>query len=1089
MRLDDIEDIYELSPLQQGMLFHCLLAPTSHVYYAQQIYLLPGELNAEALEEAWGRVINRHSALRISFQWEGLDKPVQLVHKNVSLSLERHDWRGRPTEGQEEELEAFLEKERSRSLELSEAPLLRLVLIRTAEATHQLVLSYPHLILDGWSLSSIFKEVCSFYNAICQGCDLALEASRPYGDYIAWLQEQDYSKAESFWRQELKGLIAPTLVNGGRAPGRCFSQLSNSSRERFQLSTTLTAKLRSMSRQHGLTVGTLLQGAWGLLLSRLNGVDDVLFGVTVSGRPAELRGVESMIGPFINTQPFRIRIPRNVKVLSWLQELQARQVEMRQYEYSPLVEIHGWSEVPRSSPLFDSILVFEPYSVNALLQKQANEQAAGLEITRGPGFGQLNYPLTACLTERADILVGNLDYDGELFDAVTITRMTRHFQTLLEGMVAAPELDVSAVPLITDIERHQVAVEWNDTRTGYPRDQCMHRLFEAQVERTPDATAIVFGEEHLTYTELNQSANRLGHYLMDLGVGPEVRVGICVPRTLQMVVGVFAVLKAGGVYVPVNATDSRERLAFMLEDSGVRVLLTERQLKLEIPDPGIQMVFLDADREMYAAQSPANPNPPVTSGNLAYVIYTSGSTGRPKGVGIEHRSATTLLYWARDVYTSEDLAGVLASTSICFDCSIFELYATLSWGGRVILAENDLHLPSLPSAQQVTLLSMAPSTLSTLLKVGGVPSSVRAVNLGGESSPDELVQQLNEQDIIQRIIHVYGPTEDTTYSTCSFIWPSAGGRLPIGRPIADTSVYILDRYGNPVPIGYAGELYIGGAGLARGYLNRPELTAEMFIPNDRSREPGARLYRTGDSTRYLRDGNIAFLGRLDHQIKIRGFRVELGEIESAIRRHDAIEEAVVVVVEETPGDKHLVAYVVPHRDQRSSVGDLRGFLKNYLPEYMVPSWFVMLDELPRTSHGKMDRKALPAPKGLCPIPITAFVSPGTKVERLIASIWQDMLHTDKVGIHDNFFDLGGHSLHMIQVHSKLREAFETDISLLEMFQYSTVASLAQYLNRKRDRPQVDKPAGDNRGKLRKNLVERQKQSGERRQATRKRQGV
>ncbi len=1083
MRPENIEDIHELSPLQQGMLFHCLLAPQSHVYYAQQVYTLPGELNDRALERAWQRVVDRHSALRSSFQWEGLDKPVQVVHRQVDSRLERHDWREQSSDAQHEQLQMFLEKQRSASLALSAAPLLRVALMRTAANRHQLVVSYPHLLLDGWSLNLVLQEVCGFYNAYCQDRELALEASRPFGDYIGWLQAQDYSKAECFWRKELEGFTTPTAVTARRAVGRLSAQPGRYGSHSFRLSTATTSRLKGMCRRNGLTVATLLNGAWAVLLSRLTNEVEALFGVTVAGRPAELRGVESMIGPFINTQPFRVKVARGAKILTWLRELQARQVEMRQYEYSPLVQIHGWSEVPRSAPLFESVLAFEDYSID--VKTQADQRAVGLTIARGTGFGRISYPLAACMTDRGDVLVGTLDYSEDSFDAVTIARMAGHFQKLLEAIAAAPDAEVSSLSLLTDAESHQVSIEWNDTTTAFGRDLCIHQLFEAEVQRTPDANAVVCGEEHLTYDILNRSANRLAHYLLDLGVGPEVRVGICVQRTVQMVVGLLAILKAGGVYVPLDSSDSRERLTFMLEDASVSVLVTESQLRRQLPDLRIPTVCLDSDQPLFAGQRDVNPVTTASSGNLAYVIYTSGSTGRPKGVAIEHRSATTFLQWARDAFAPEDLAGVLASTSICFDCSIFELYAPLSWGGQVILAENDLHLPSLPSARAVTLLSMAPSTLSALLKVGGVPNSLRTVNLGGEASSQEFLRQLSEQDIITRVFHVYGPTEATTYSTYASIRPQAGGSFPIGRPIADTAVYILDRHGNLLPTGYPGELHIAGMGVARGYLNRADLTGGAFVPDPCSPDPGARRYRTGDMARYLNDGNIEFLGRRDHQVKIRGYRVELGELEAALRRHPAVQDAIVIVAEETPGDKHLVAYVASEPQQKASLGDLRAFVRDYLPEYMVPSWFIVLDDLPRTSHGKVNRRALPAPSRPGSASAAASASPRTALERVIASIWQDVLRIPAVGIHDNFFDLGGHSLSMLQVHGKLREALAMEISLVELFQHSTVGDLALHLSRERDAQTLSHP-GSARGRTRHAAIERQHHLARKRQASRAR---
>jgi len=562
--------------------------------------------------------------------------------------------------------------------------------------------------------------------------------------------------------------------------------------------------------------------------------------------------------------------------------------------------------------------------------------------------------------------------------------------------------------------------------------------------RTPGAVAVVFEGERLTYAELNRRANQLAHCLQKLGVGPEVLVGICVERSLETVVGLLGILKAGGAYVPLDPVYPEERLAFMLEDAQVPVLLTQQRLVEGLPEHEASVVCLDMDCEAIAGESEDNLASGVIADNLAYVIYTSGSTGRPKGVAIAHRSTVALLHWAEEVFRAEDLAAVLASTSICFDLSVFELFVPLSRGGKVILTENALQLPNLPAAEEVTLINTVPSAITELLRAGGdLPASVRTVNLAGEVLRTQLVQRIYQQDTIQRVFDLYGPSEDTTYST--FALRSASGPYTIGRPIANTQVYLLDANLRPVPVGVPGELHIGGAGLARGYLNRPELTAESFIPNPFSYGSGARLCKTGDLARYLPDGNIEFLGRIDHQVKIRGFRIELGEIEAVLGQHPDVRETAVLAREDKPGDKRLVAYVVPRDVQVPAIIELRRFLKEKLPDYMVPSAFVPLDALPLTPNGKVDRRALPVPDMARPEQEEAYVAPRTPAQEVLAGIWAEVLKLEQVGIHDDFFDLGGHSLLATQVISRVRDTFQLRLSLRNFFDGPTVADLAEII--------------------------------------------
>jgi amino acid adenylation domain-containing protein len=658
------------------------------------------------------------------------------------------------------------------------------------------------------------------------------------------------------------------------------------------------------------------------------------------------------------------------------------------------------------------------------------------------------------MTEGEGYLGGAIIYNTDLFDAATINRMARHFELLLEGIVANPQQRLSELPLLTEAEQRMLA-DWNETQREYPDEVCIHELFERQAARTPEAVAVVFNEERLSYRELNCRANQLAHYLRGVGVGPEVLVGILMERSVEMIVGLLGVLKAGGAYVPLDPQYPAERLSFMIEDAEAAVLITQESLLNRIAGAAVRQVII-VEQQNWGDERTENPSSAVTAENLAYVIYTSGSTGRPKGVAIEHHSAATLLYWARETFTAEELQGVLASTSICFDLSVFELFVPLSWGGIVILAENALALPNLAAKAEVRLINTVPSVISELVRMRAIPDQVRVVNLAGEALQRQLVEQLYEQQPIERVVNLYGPSEDTTYSTYAVMRRGEEGRVVIGRPIAKTRAYVVDERGEVVPIGVAGELCLGGEGLARGYLKRADLTAEKFIPDGLSGQTGARLYRTGDLTRYLADGNIEYLGRIDQQVKIRGFRIEPGEIEARLRQHEAVREVLVLVQEEVAGDKRLLAYVVTEREMELTVDALRRYLRERLPEYMIPSAFVLLDEMPLTPNGKINRQALSALAKNGDEHQETFVAPRDALELRLMRLWEDVLNVRPIGITDNFFDLGGHSLLAVRMMARLSHQIGRELPLALILHKQTIQGLASLL-RQQVEPQATSP--------------------------------
>ncbi|MBW4649607.1 MAG: amino acid adenylation domain-containing protein [Kastovskya adunca ATA6-11-RM4] len=1095
MSVKTIEDAYPLSSLQQGILFHSLYAPSSGVYVEQMSFDLSGRLNVSAFTQAWQQVIDRHSILRTAFVWEKVKKPLQVVGRHVKLPWEEHNWQGISPIEQQERLKNLLQAERRQGFELSKAPLMRLTLIQLTEATYHLIWSHHHLLLDGWSTQLIFKEVIAYYEAFCQDQQLSLERPRPYRDYIAWLQQQDLSQAEAFWREKFKGFTAPTPLSVDQVFRKLPDQKEDYEEQEIRLSTRTTAALQSLGQQQHLTLNTLVQGAWALLLSRYSGEEDVVFGATVSGRSSALAKVESMVGLFINTLPIRVQVASEESLVTWLQQLQAQQTEARQYEYSPLVDIQGWSNVPRDMPLFDSIVVFENYPVEA----HHRERVAELEIGNVRAFEKTNYPLTFVALPGSELVLKIL-YDCRRFDSATITRMLGHFQTVLESMVANPKQRLCELSLLTEGERQQLLEEWNDTEAEYPQDRCLHQLFEEQVERSPDAIAVVFEDQQLTYRELDQRADQLAHHLQMLGVKPEVLVGICVERSLEMLIGLLGILKAGGAYVPLDPAYPKERLAFMLEDAQVSVLLTQQRLLEILPEHRAEIICLDADGEAIKADDcslieNSPPQPPLARGeykkqrlslgdtggstggvkslnssNLAYVIYTSGSTGKPKGVQISHRALVNFLCSMRlkPGLTKQD--RLLCVTTLSFDIAGLELYLPLIVGARVVIASREVaadgrRLSELLTHSGATVMQATPATWRLLLAAGWQGDKTLKILCGGEALSRELANQLLTR--CDSLWNLYGPTETTIWSTLYQV-KSGDGLVPIGRAIANTQAYILDHCLQPTPIGVPGELYIGGAGVARGYLNRPELTAERFISNPFQRgggagEQGSRgeyLYKTGDLARHLPNGDIDYLGRIDHQVKIRGFRIELGEIETALAQYPGVEQAVVLAREDSPGLQRLVAYIVLHEqspnpkshppippllrgEQNPKSNELREFLKKQLPDYMIPAAFVLLSALPLTPNGKVDRRALPAPDTRMLAGETDFVAPRTPVEEVLTNLWAEVLNLERVGIDDNFFELGGHSLLATQLISRIRDTFQVELPLRCLFESPTIAELSQ----------------------------------------------
>ncbi len=1437
-----LEAEYPLSPIQHGLLFHYLSRTVPGVDLEQIVCSLHEDLDLVAFGRAFEDVVSRHAVLRTSFRWEDVEEPLQAVHREASLPLELHDWREVPPASQPGRLDAFLRSDRARGFDLREPPR-RVAILRTGALDHHVVWSFHHILLDGRSFPIVLREVFACYEAHRRGETPKLDAARPYRDHVAWLRSQDFSLAEPFWRERLADFRAATPLPAARVA----SALASERRERSaRLSPELTSALASLAKRRGFHLNTIVQGAWALLLSRYSGEPDVAFGATRAGRGTSVEGARSMVGLFINTLPVRVRIPAERSVSAWLADLHAQERAVRSFEHTPLVDVQRWSGVSPGQPLFESLVVFE----NSLLDSQLRAQGGAFAQRSFRLHERTNYALTLYAYAEPSLLL-EIAYDHPRFDDATAERMLGHLGALLEGMAADPEQSTDALSLLTQPERAQLLEEWNAT-ARVQQACCVHDLIQAQVVRTPDAVALVCGDEELTYRELDAHSNQLARHLRGLGVGVETLVGICLDRSLDLVVAVLAVLKAGGAYLPLDPSYPPARLQFMVVDARLEVLLTQSSLARRFESAPSRTALLDADAPLIAAASDARLETDVRPQHLAYVIYTSGSTGQPKGVMVEHRNVVNF-FAGMDERVPHDRAGVwLAVTSLSFDISVLELLWTLTHGFRVVIHSDErrptaaaskrldfslfyfasdegtggdkyrllldgarfadangfaavwtperhfhafgglypnpavtsaalavltervriragsvvlplhhparvaeewalvdnlskgrvdvsfasgwqpndfvlrpesyaearellfrdvetvrslwrgkavsfagpqgpvevrtlprpiqpelpvwitsagsvetyrrageiganvlthllgqtlpevaerirvyrqarrdhghgrdpgcvtlmvhaflgddveavratvkgpmlgylrsslslirgfagawtafkkrsdgspveadvdvsslsadelddlleysferyfetsalfgtpegrldfvkrleeigvdevaclidfgveagtvlAHLPQLDRLRRLSTETVAPSTarlsLADAIRRHGVthmqctPSlagmlvldeegreSLRGLDvllLGGEALPGALARQLGVLTAAE-IQNLYGPTETTIWSSTHGV-SGESDVVPIGRPIANTDFYILDTEQRPVPVGVTGELYIGGAGVARGYLGRPELSAERFVAHPFRTEPGARLYRTGDRTRYRADGVVEFLGRIDEQIKLRGHRIEPGEIEAVLGRHEAVGEAVVVAREDSPGDVRLVAYVVPRAGASPVAPELRSWLRERLPEPMLPSHFVWLESLPLTPNRKLDRKALPAPGGLeraAPGPSPASPAPAGDLEQTIAEVWRDVLKVSRVGLEDNFFDLGGHSLLAVRVHRRLRQLVPRELAITDLFRFPTVRALAAYLRDASGGPSLD--ASRARGELRREALARRR---------------
>jgi amino acid adenylation domain-containing protein/non-ribosomal peptide synthase protein (TIGR01720 family) len=1145
--LPGIASIYPLSPMQQGMLFHSILAagPTAtaaaadrEIYVAQFSGALVGALDLAAFRSAWRQVIERHDVLRTSFHWAGLERPLQAVQCRAALPLALVDLIGMSAAERAARLPELLRSDRRRGFDPRRAPLLRVTLLRLAAQEYHLVFSFHHLLLDGWSMPLLFGELMALYGALRRGERLALPPARPYRDYIEWLARQDRAAAEAFWRRELAGFSAPTPLPLDELPSEPRRRPVYT-RRRHLLSAAETDALQRLARRQRLTLGTLVHGAWGLLLARHAGAADVVFGATSAGRPAELEGVERMLGLFISTLPVRVAADAESPLLPWLVELQQRLAGLRELEHCSLAEIQRWSEVPSGTSLFDSLVIFENYPENLGLAEQPAEpaqtadtaqlagpaQAADPAPTAGPaqtadpsqvsGPSQTpepsrpeepaasgrtgsanddgpslrvadvlavqnsNYPLALVAAMRGDRLLLRLAFDGGRHAAPPVERALGQFASLLRGMggLEAAGLDrpLGYLSLLGPAERHQLLCEWNDTERASAGGPPLHRLFERWAAATPSAPALLFEERVLTYAEVDAAASRLAAALRGLGVGEagETPVAIALRRSTWLPIAQLAVWKAGGAYLPLDPTYPRERLAFMLADSGARLLLAEPDVHEDLPaPPGLRRTSLEellaterppgagVDEVLAASTGPPpapeaarSPGAEAGPGDLAYVIYTSGSTGRPKGVMVEHRGLANLVLEQIAVFGISPQSRIAQLASASFDASVSEIWTAWAAGAALVMLPEgaiagDAGLVRRLRDSRASVATFSPSLLAALPQAE-LPDLATLV-VAGEAASEALLARWSPGR--QRVVNAYGPTEITIGATLEPYPPGGRGEPLLGRPLANTRVYLLGLLGDgwePAPIGTAGEMCLAGAGLARGYRGRPDLTAAAFLPDPWSEAPGARLYRTGDLGRRTADGRLAFLGRRDAQVKVRGVRVETGEVEAALARHPEVQSCAVVARRDAAGQGQLVAYVVAAAAAAAPgaaplATRLRAFLLGSLPEAMIPGRFVQMPSLPRTPSGKLDRRALPDPD------VTArgrSAPPRNDLERYLAALWSEILRVAEIGVDDDFFQLGGHSLSGAALIARLQQELGEIVHVVAIYDAPTVGALASYLSR------------------------------------------
>lgn len=1028
-----IDDMYPLSPMQEGMLYHYIANRNTKEYFEQITFELKGAFDLEKFELAWNYLIQSCGVLRTIFQWREVKKPIQIVLKKRPMRIEFIDL-SHVLDQKEQRLAEIKANDLQAGFDLERGPLTRITVCRFSDEKHVLIWSFHHIILDGWSMAILMKDIFLIYNQLLQGQTPQFAPKFQYKEYIRFLVKQDQNSAKQYWHQYLQNFTEPTYLPTD-FPKR--SMIENIEEQIFSLDVDQYQKLQQIAKQYDVTVNVIFQIAWGIVLRKYTFSDDVVFGATVSGRPHELDGISESVGLFINTVPVRINRFADQTIVELLQRHMADSFERQDYEYLSLTDIHAQSELSGQSPLFDHIIVFENYPVEESL---TTAHPHGLEIVNTTSHEMTNFDLTV-IVMMADTLKVRLNYNKDIFKAETISRLSAHFSNILHSIITNPEVRVSELIMLSPKEMEQLLQSARGSEQEYEQ-KCIHQRFEDQVEKTPDAIALIFEGYTLTYRELNQRANNLARQIQKQAVVPDTIVGIMVDRSLEMVIGILAILKAGGAYLPIDPQYPNERIEYMLQESEAKILLTQDDCIDDIDFSGTTINIQDQTVYSGDGTNLANVNTPQ---DLVYVIFTSGSTGKPKGVMIEHQNVANLIQFEHAKTNVDYRTKILQFASISFDVSFQEIFSTLLAGGQLYLVSQERRdqIPKLfeyVDEEGIEVLFLPTALVKYIFSEteysGHLPESVKHIIAAGE----QLIVSAKLREYIQKhqifLHNHYGPSETHVVTTLTMSPNKEIADLPtIGRPIDNTQIYIVDRDRQLQPRGIMGELCIGGKSVGRGYLHRADFTEEKFIPFI----DGTRLYRTGDIARWKEDGTIEFLGRMDQQVKIRGFRIELGEIEGALLNHKQLREVVVIDHKDDQNNRCLVAYYVA--DSELTVSEFRDFLSQKLPDYMIPGYFIKLTQIPLTSNGKVNRRALPKPDGKI-VTGAEFVAPRNAVEERLSKIWAELLQVEKVGILDHFFELGGHSLKATVLTARIFKEFNVEIPVQQIFKTPTVQALA-----------------------------------------------
>ena len=1056
--------VYPLIHSQRALWFIHQVAPDSAAYHVAFSARIRSDFNMEAFGQAVQAVVDRHSSLRTTYTIHN-GEPVQEIHGYMKCRLQVRDASG----AGEVELKDMVVKAYKEPFDLEKGNLLRVHVFVRSENDHVLLINAHHIACDGWSAMLLLDELRALYAAKIAGTTATLPHPTEFNKYIEWqrtmLEGESGQRLFSFWQKKLNGELPILSLPADRPRPSTLSY--NGSTHPFAIDADLTARLKSLAREQRSTLFTTLLASFYVMLHRYTGQEDILIGSPTYGRSRI--DFSSIVGDLINTVTFRGKLSGNSTFIDFLADTRRNVLEVLEHQDYPfplLVEKLCPDRDSSRSPIYQALFILQKFSHAQDLQKWMAKGDSGNKADFGglkiepfmipQQEGQIEIVLE--MTESGGQLFGNFKYNNDIYEAETINCWVGSFKILLEDITSNPGQRLSQIAVLTKAERHQLLVEWNATQKDYPTDKTLLQLFEEQAQRTPEATAVVCAGRSLNFTELNCKANQVAHYLRALGVQPDSIVGICVDRSLDMVVGLLGILKAGGAYAPFDPHFPADRIEFMLQDSNSRILITQSHLQGNVGEFSGEVIYIDSDWDRISKEKDTNPKLPAGPSDLAYVIYTSGSTGKPKGVQIPHRALVNFLCSMRAEPGLKSTDTLLSVTTMSFDIFGLELFLPLITGAKVVIAEQDdtldgFRLANLLKDFDVSVMQATPSTWRFLIESGWSGYDDLKVICGGEAFPSDLVGPL--LDRCGELWNLYGPTETTIWSTAYRV-KSKKDPMLIGRPIANTQIYILDSSLQPVPRGVVGELYIGGDGLSRGYLNRPELTAEKFIAHPFSEDAGARIYMTGDLARYRQDCKIECLGRIDHQVKLRGFRIELGEIEAHIKDVQAVNNCVVLLREDYPGDRRLVAYYVPKQGYSVSISDLRGHLIMKLPDYMVPQHFLELASIPLTPNGKVDRNALPKPEAKR-VADKEYVAPRSEAEHKVATIWQEVLKLEKVGLHDNFFDLGGNSLLAIQLMSRIAETFKIVMSLNSLLEAQTIEQFVAKIDSAKSNEKLAKP--------------------------------